>query len=98
MSTQSLVAKINRKQFFYLAFLSLLLFWKLSLFIWLPYPNGDGPWSLGHTFSIIQGEFFKNNKTKTMYSLGKKSNKNFTDKYLRESIVVTAHTRNMGLE
>ena len=60
MSTQSLVAKINRKQFFYLAFLSLLLFWKLSLFIWLPYPNGDGPWSLGHTFSIIQGEFFKN--------------------------------------
>ena len=50
-------------------------------------------------FSIrSQGEFFKKNKTKTMYSLGKKSNKNFTDKYLRESIVVTAHTRNMGLE
>jgi hypothetical protein len=50
-------------------------------------------------FSIrSQGEFFKENKTKTMYSLGKKSNKNFTDKYLRESIVVTAHTRNMGLE
>ena len=50
-------------------------------------------------FSIrSQGEFFKKDKTKTMYSLGNKANKNFTDKYLRESIVVTAHTRNMGLE
>jgi len=29
--------------------------------------------------------------------LGKKSNKNFNDKFLREQIVVSAHTRNMGL-
>jgi hypothetical protein len=45
-----------------------------------------------------QGEFFRKNKQTTLYSLGKKSNTNFTDKFLRESIVVSAHTRNMGLE
>ena len=44
-----------------------------------------------------QNIFYKNNKSKTIYSLGKKSNKNFNDKFLREQIVVSAHTRNMGL-
>lgn len=45
-----------------------------------------------------QGEFFKKNKKKTVYSLGSKGDTNFTDKFLRETIVVTAHTRNTGLE
>ena len=45
-----------------------------------------------------QGEFFRKNKQTTLYTLGKKSNTNFTDKFLRETIVVSAHTRNMGLE
>ena len=44
-----------------------------------------------------QNIFYKNNKSKIIYSLGKKSNKNFNDKFLREQIVVSAHTRNMGL-
>tara|TARA_B100001564_G_scaffold52883_1_gene39854 strand:+ start:31 stop:819 length:789 start_codon:yes stop_codon:yes gene_type:complete len=45
-----------------------------------------------------QGEFFKKNKPKKVYSLGNKSDVNFNDKFLRESILVSAHTRNMGLE
>ena len=45
-----------------------------------------------------QGEFFKKNKPKQVYSLGNKSTVNFNDKFLRESILVSAHTRNMGLE
>ena len=50
-------------------------------------------------FSIrSQGEFYRNNKSKTLYSLGQKSNKPFNDKFLRDNIVVSAHTRNMGLE
>ncbi len=50
-------------------------------------------------FSIrSQGEFYRNNKPKTLYSLGKKNNNSFNDKYLRDNIVVSAHTRNMGLE
>ena len=35
--------------------------------------------------------------SKTIYSLGKNANKKFNDKFLREQIVVSAHTRNMGL-
>ena len=45
-----------------------------------------------------QGEFFKKKKPKEVYSLGSKSNTSFNDKFLRESILVSAHTRNMGLE
>lgn len=30
------------------------------MFIWLPFPNADGPWSLSQTFSILHGDFFKN--------------------------------------
>ena len=44
-----------------------------------------------------QNIFYKNNKSKTIYSLGKNTNKKFNDKFLREQIVVSAHTRNMGL-
>ena len=45
-----------------------------------------------------QGQFFKKNKINQVYSLGNKSNTSFNDKFLRESILVSAHTRNMGLE
>lgn len=36
-----------------------LLITKTLLFVWLPFPNGDGPWSLSHTLSIIDGNFFQ---------------------------------------
>ena len=51
-------------------------------------------------FSIrSQGEFFRNSKSRVLHSLGAKSNKPaFKDKFLRDNIVVSAHTRNMGLE
>lgn len=39
--------------------LVVLLILKLSLFIYFPMPNPDGPWSLSHTFSIINGHFFE---------------------------------------
>lgn len=28
---------------------------------YFPYPNIDGPWALSHTFSILNGDFFKSN-------------------------------------
>src|SRR5882762_7181878 len=37
-----------------------LLVWKLILFFILPYPNADGVWMLGHTFSILHGDLFRN--------------------------------------
>ena len=39
-----------------------------------------------------------NKKPKEVYSLGSKGNTSFNDKFLRESILVSAHTRNTGLE
>tara|TARA_Y100000768_G_C23978931_1_gene684623 strand:+ start:756 stop:1553 length:798 start_codon:yes stop_codon:yes gene_type:complete len=44
-----------------------------------------------------QGEFFREEKDLSFRSLGQKSNKSFKDKYLREALIVSAHTRNMGL-
>ena len=45
-----------------------------------------------------QLEYLKNKyKQKNVEFLGQKSNKKFTDKFLREALVVSAHTRNMGL-
>ena len=44
-----------------------------------------------------QGEFFRKEKERPFRLLGQKSNKKFTDKFLREALVVSAHTRNMGL-
>ena len=54
------------------------------------------------TFSVnrrlrSQGEFFREDKDLSFRSLGQKSNKSFKDKYLREALIVSAHTRNMGL-
>src|ERR1043166_6562096 len=37
----------------------LLLLWKALLMFYFPYPNIDGPWALSHTFSILNGNFFK---------------------------------------
>jgi len=45
-----------------------------------------------------QKEFYRNKEERESFSLGKNTNKKFTDKFLRESIVVSAHTRNIGLE
>ena len=44
-----------------------------------------------------QGEFFRKEDDRPFRLLGQKSNKKFTDKFLREALVVSAHTRNMGL-
>ena len=44
-----------------------------------------------------QGEFFRKEQERPFRLLGQKSNKKFTDKFLREALVVSAHTRNMGL-
>ena len=50
-------------------------------------------------FSVrSQKEFFRKAKKRDLLSLGVKSSKSHTDKFLRESIVVSAHTRNMGLQ
>ena len=50
-------------------------------------------------FSVrSQKEFFREAKKRDLLSLGIKSSKSHTDKFLRESIVVSAHTRNMGLQ
>ena len=43
-------------------------------------------------------EFYKKPKFTELNSLKNTSNRNFTDKYLRESMVISAHTRNMGLQ
>ena len=45
-----------------------------------------------------QNPFFKKKKAFESHSLGQKSNTNFNDKFLREAIIVSANTRNMGLE
>tara|TARA_B100002051_G_C16610427_1_gene572836 strand:- start:12 stop:803 length:792 start_codon:yes stop_codon:yes gene_type:complete len=45
-----------------------------------------------------QREFFRKAKKRDLRSLGVKSSKSYTDKFLRDSIVVSAHTRNMGLQ
>ena len=45
-----------------------------------------------------QKEFFRKAKKRDLRSLGVKSSKGYTDKFLRDSIVVSAHTRNMGLQ
>ena len=45
-----------------------------------------------------QKEFYRDKEERESFSLGKNTNKKFTDKFLRESIVVSAHTRNIGLE
>ena len=45
-----------------------------------------------------QGEFFRQEKSRAFRLLGQKSNKSYKDKYLREALIVSAHTRNMGLE
>ena len=45
-----------------------------------------------------QKEFYRNKEERESFSLGKNTNKKFTDKFLSESIVVSAHTRNIGLE
>jgi len=29
------------------------------MYIILPFPNADGPWSLSHTFAILRGDFFR---------------------------------------
>ena len=44
-----------------------------------------------------QGEFFRKEDDRPFRLLGQKTNKNFKDKFLREALVVSAHTRNMGL-
>ena len=44
-----------------------------------------------------QGEFFRKEDDRPFRLLGQKSNKKFKDKFLREALVVSAHTRNMGL-
>ena len=44
-----------------------------------------------------QSEFFRKEQERPFRLLGQKSNKKFTDKFLREALVVSAHTRNMGL-
>ena len=44
-----------------------------------------------------QNPFFKKNKPFVSYSLGQKSNKNFNDTFLRQEIIVSANTRNLGL-
>ena len=49
-------------------------------------------------FLRSQKEFFKKARPGTLFSLKNTSNRKFTDKYLRESIVISAHTRNMGLQ
>jgi hypothetical protein len=36
-----------------------LLLLKLMTCIYFPFPNGDGPWALSHTFSILNGHFFE---------------------------------------
>ena len=43
--------------------------------------------------------FFKSNITQTIYSLAD-SNRNISisDRYLRDSVIVSAHARNLGLE
>ena len=45
-----------------------------------------------------QSPFYKQQKQIESYSLGQKSNTTFKDKFLREAIIVSANTRNMGLE
>tara|TARA_B100001250_G_scaffold376105_1_gene364183 strand:+ start:237 stop:1028 length:792 start_codon:yes stop_codon:yes gene_type:complete len=45
-----------------------------------------------------QKEFFRKAKKRDLRSLGVKNSKGYTDKFLRDSIVVSAHTRNMGLQ
>ena len=44
-----------------------------------------------------QSEFFRKEDERPFRLLGQKSNKKFRDKYLREALVISAHTRNMGL-
>ena len=44
-----------------------------------------------------QGEFFRKEDDRPFRLLGQKTNKKFKDKFLREALVVSAHTRNMGL-
>lgn len=41
--------------------LLLLLLIKLSLLLYFPMPNTDGPWALSHTFSILNGHLFESN-------------------------------------
>ena len=43
-------------------------------------------------------EFYKKPKLADLHSLKNTSNRSFNDKYLRESMVISAHTRNMGLQ
>src|SRR4029078_7645010 len=51
---------MNKNKFrLYSLLLGLLLLLKLSLFIYFPMPNTDGPWSLSQTFSILNGHFFE---------------------------------------
>tara|TARA_B100000965_G_scaffold116497_1_gene96219 strand:+ start:1 stop:492 length:492 start_codon:yes stop_codon:yes gene_type:complete len=45
-----------------------------------------------------QSQFYKKDKSFESLSLGKKSSKQFNDRFLREQIIVSAHTRNMGLQ
>lgn len=45
-----------------------------------------------------QNPFFKKTKSIISHSLGNKTSATFNDKFLREAIVVSANTRNMGLE
>lgn len=39
--------------------MALLIAWQIGLWIDLPFPNGDGIWSLSQTFSLLRGEFLK---------------------------------------
>ena len=49
-------------------------------------------------FLRSQKEFFTKPKDFTLLSLKNTTNRTFKDKYLRESITISAHTRNMGLQ
>ena len=50
-------------------------------------------------FKQGQKDFFRTSKVrKVLAMIDKKRDKSKTDKYLRDTIVVTAHARNLGLE
>lgn len=50
---------LKNKRLIFILFPSILILWKLLLFIDLPYPNLDGVWQLSHTFSILNGNFLE---------------------------------------
>jgi len=49
---------MNSRQtiFFYLT-IGFFLFWKLSLDLYYPFLNSDGPWTLSHLFSFMRGDY-----------------------------------------